>query len=60
MNAYPAPERLRRFGIEDARSNKLPSQILTPSPKTIAILLDEVILQFAADRAQQRAEGGAA
>lgn len=60
MTLHPSPERLRRFGIEDARSNRQPSQTLTPSPKTLALLLGDVILEFATERAQRRAEGGAA
>lgn len=59
MTLHPAPKRLRRFGIEDARSNRKPGQVITPSPKTVAILLGDILLKFAADRAQQRAEGGA-
>ena len=60
MTDHPAPERLRRCGLDDVRTNRQPDQALTPSSKVIALLLGDAILAFSTERAQQRAKGGAA
>lgn len=57
MTLPTAPASLRRLGLEHAQTNRRPDQVLTLTPKTLAVLLGEAIEQFATDRSRPRTEG---